>query len=88
MKQGDRIILRVPNEPDAFRRLVAVRDDLVTLCSEDEYLLSLVQGREPLGHVFPIEAVIDPFDMSSKTATRQENRLTHFRTPPFASMGT
>lgn len=59
MQKGDLIRVRAFGGKELIRRLIEVKDSVVLICKEEEYLAAQKEGREPTCVGFHIEDVIE-----------------------------
>ncbi|MCH7654360.1 MAG: hypothetical protein IIC95_00020 [Chloroflexi bacterium] len=59
MQTGDQVALRAYGGETLVRRVVAVGERTVLVCSEEEYLQAKAEMREPVSVGFPMTEVID-----------------------------
>jgi hypothetical protein len=59
MSEGQLVTVRLYGGGTAVRRVLSVAQNVIEVCSEEEYQSAKREGREPLSLGFPIEDVID-----------------------------
>jgi len=59
MIKGQRVTVRLYGGETGTRRVVAVKENVVVICAEEEYATAQRQGREPEGLGFPWDDVLD-----------------------------
>lgn len=59
MSKGQQVIVKLYGGKTATRRVVAVKRDVIVICSEQEYQMAEKEGREPSGLGFPREDVLE-----------------------------
>lgn len=58
MTKGQIVTVKLYGGETAKRRVVAVKENVVVICSEEEYQTAMRQGREPEGLGFPWSDVL------------------------------
>jgi hypothetical protein len=59
MTKGQVVTVKLYGGEKAQRRVVAVKEDVVVICAEEEYQTALRQGRSPEGLGFPWSDVLE-----------------------------
>lgn len=59
MHKGQSVTVRLYGGKTAVRRIVAVKRDVIVICSEEEYELAEYEQRDPEGLGFPPSDVIE-----------------------------
>lgn len=59
MTKGQVVTVKLYGGDTAQRRVVAVKDEVVVICAEEEYVSAQREGREPSGLGFPRVDVIE-----------------------------
>jgi hypothetical protein len=62
MTKGQVVTVKLYGGETALRRVVAVRENVVVICTEEEFLTAQRQGREPEGLGFPWSDVLEPVE--------------------------
>ncbi len=78
MSKGQLIKVRLYGGQTATRRVVAVKRDVVVICSDEEYQNASLEGREPEGLGFPIADImgdVQPEEAGRKTPGSVAARL-------------
>jgi hypothetical protein len=57
--KGQTVTVKLYGGETARRRVVAVKENVVVICSEEEYQTALRQGREPEGLGFPWKDILE-----------------------------
>jgi hypothetical protein len=68
VSKGQLVTVKLYGGKTATRRIVAVKRDVVVICTEEEYRDAELQGREPSGLGFPYEDIILPSEPLKKEA--------------------
>jgi hypothetical protein len=58
MVKGEKVMARLYGGAIVPRRVVAVKENVVVICTEEEYQQASEDGREPVGLGFPKEDVL------------------------------
>jgi hypothetical protein len=59
MTKGQVVTVKMFGGETAKRRVVAIKENVVVICAEEEYQTALRQGREPEGLGFPWSDVLE-----------------------------
>jgi hypothetical protein len=59
VSKGQSVTVKLYGGKTAKRRVVAVKGDVIVICSEEEYQAAEREGRDPSGLGFPVQDVID-----------------------------
>ncbi|MGA7339755.1 MAG: hypothetical protein WBE72_19475 [Terracidiphilus sp.] len=62
MIRGQVVTVKLFGGETAQRRVVAVKENVVVICAEEEYQTAKRQGREPEGLGFPWEDVLEALE--------------------------
>jgi hypothetical protein len=62
MVSGQLVTVKLYGGKVAQRRVVAVKEDIIVICAEQEYQAAEREGRLPTGLGFPKEDVLEPVE--------------------------
>lgn len=66
MHKGQSVTVKLYGGKMAVRRVVAVKRDVIVICSDEEYKKAESEGREPEGLGFPHSDVIESEQLTTK----------------------